>query len=230
LLAAFVQLDRRSASPLLPPALLRRPGIAGANLVAAVNGATTNTSIFFFALFAQQALGLSPLAAGIGFLPCNGAVVVGSALAGWLAGRHGYRLPTIVGMGVVAGGLLLLARLSPAAEYATTLLPGLVVMGFGLGLAQIGLVGAGTAAAPTSERGVAAGLLTTSAQIGTAVGLAVLVAVAAAAEAPLAGATSATLAAGFRVAFLVAALLAVGGTLLAATTFPRDPTARPRRR
>jgi len=190
--------------------------VAGANLVAALHGATTNTPIFFYALFAQQTLGLSPVEAGIGFLPRNGAIVAASALGGRLAVRRGFPLPVVAGMGTVVGGLLLLARLSPDSGYAATLLPGLVVLGLGLGLAQVGLIGAGTVPATPADRGVAAGLLTTSAQVGSAVGLAVLVAVATAAGAPPGGASPAAMAAGFRAAFLVAALLAASGALLAA--------------
>lgn len=135
-----------------------------------------------------------------------------------LVDRAGYARAMAAGMGTVVVGLLLLARLSPTGAYATTLLPGLALWGLGLGVAQVGIVGAATAGAGMAERGVAAGLVNTSAQLGTAVGLALLVGIAAARTEAVAGgeaASAGALVAGYRWALWGGAGLAGVGALVA---------------
>jgi MFS family permease len=104
-------------------------------------------------------------------------------------------------MAAVVVGLIALTTISVDGTYLRTLLPGLIIMGGGLGVAQVGIVGAAAAAASPAEQGAAAGLGTTSAQVGTAVGLALLVALAGRSG----GADPEHLVAGYRAAFFGAA-------------------------
>ena len=88
--------------------------------------------------------GYSPLATGLTFLPCNLILIVPALVATRLVDRVGYRRTMAMGMGTVIVGLLLLARITPEAAYLSTILPGLLLWGAGLGFAQIAAVGAGT--------------------------------------------------------------------------------------
>lgn len=218
LLATFVLIEARSADPILPLRIFRRRLLTGANIVAVLHGAATNTPIFFFALYMQQVRDASPLATGLAFLPCNLAVVAGAALGARLASRAGYWWTMAAGMGIVAVALPVLARMSIDGGYAGTLLPGLILWGSGLGVAQIGIIGAATTGVEATARGLAAGLLNTSAQIGTALGLACLVAVATARTEFLsedAAIGTAALVDGYRWAFYAGASLATLGVLVA---------------
>lgn len=216
LLALFVCVEGRASSPLVPFGFLRDRQRTGAYLVAFLHSASTNTPAFFFTLYMQEISGHTLLITGLAFLPCNLAIIVGSALGTRLADRGGFRLPMIAGMGIAATGVALLARMAVGGAYPATLLPGLLLWGFGLGVAQVGVVGASTAGTTAHDRGLAAGLLNTAAQLGTAVGLALLVSVATVRTAALGGveADAATVA-GFRWAFLTGGGLAALGLLLA---------------
>jgi hypothetical protein len=121
---------------------------------------------------------------------------------------RGFSLTMILGMAAVAVGLLVLTTISVDGSYAGTLLPGLGLMGLGLGLTQVGVVGAAAATAAPADQGIAAGLVSMSGQIGTAVGLALLVALAGRAE----GAPGPEqIVASVRIAYLGAAAMALLG-------------------
>ena len=211
-LAAFVASQRRTDAPLVPSALIGHGRILGAIAVAFLQGAATNTSLVFFALYMQQVRGASLLETGLGFVPANLAVIVGSTLGGRVVSRWGRATAMSTGMVGAVAGLLALTTISIDGTYAQTLLPGLALMGFGHGLAQVGIVAAAAAAADPAEQGIAAALVTTSAQLGTAVGLALLVAVAS-----RVGSDSGPehLVAGFQAAFLGGAGLALLGLMAA---------------
>ncbi len=218
LLALFVAIERRVAAPLVPLALLGRRALLGPNLVGFLHAAVTNTPFFFFVLYMQQLRGYSPFITGLAFLPCNLALMAGAALGGRGAARLGARRTMIGGMILEVASLLLLARIAAEGNYWTTLFPGLILEGLGLGIVQVAAVGAVTAGAAERERGLAAGLFNTAAQIGTAVGLSILVTIATARTASLSGGSASTAAAlttGYRWAFLGGGMLAIIGLLVA---------------
>jgi hypothetical protein len=137
-------------------------------------------------------------------------------------------------MTIAAGGLILLSRLPVFGSYAGDLLPGLMLMAFGLGLTFVPVTLIATTNVDASDAGLASGLLNTSQQLGGAVGLAVLTTLAAnattSALAGLHGATSAAarvsaLVSGFRTAFLVSALLIFAGAVLLALLVRRSDVA-----
>jgi MFS family permease len=177
LIGVFIATERRSATPLIPPALLGQGDLPRSVMTAFFHGAATNTWIFFYSLHMQQMRGASPWETGLGVLPCNVAVIGGSALGSRLGGWVSFRMVMAVGMVTSAAGLFAMTSVSASGSYLVTLLPGLVLIGFGLGIAQIGIFGAATAATDEAQRGVAGGMINTAAQIGTAMGLAVLVVV-----------------------------------------------------
>ena len=218
LLALFVAVERRIAAPLVPLSLFRRRALLGPNLVGFLHAAVTNTPFFFFTLYMQQIRGHSPFITGLAFLPTNLALVAGAALGGRGADRFGARRTMIGGMVLEVASLLLLARIAVAGSYWATLLPGLICEGLGLGIVQVAAVGAVTTGAAERERGLAAGLFNTAAQIGTAVGLSILVTIATARTGTLtdgAAPTADGLVAGYRWAFLGGGVLALIGLLVA---------------
>jgi len=157
LLVLFTRIQRRSPNPLLPPGELRRPGLARGSLVALAITGTTSPAMFLAVLQEHTANGLV-------FAPLNVAVIAGS-LASPKVPRA---MPA--GLAGIAAGCALLALDAP-------LLPALVVMGAGLGVASVASTKAGVG---DEAQGLASGVLNTAAQLGTAIGLAVLVAPAAA--------------------------------------------------
>jgi MFS family permease len=181
LLGLFVRIEARAADPLLPAALLRADGLAGANVVAAAITASTSGSMLLCVLELQGERGLSPLHTGMLFAPFNLAVITGSLAGPRVARALGPGPAMAAGLaGVAAGALGLLAVAGGRGEPAE-FLPAFVAMGVSLGCASVASTAAGTAAAGGAREGVASALLNTAAQVGAALGIAVLVGLAAAA-------------------------------------------------
>lgn len=180
LLAAFVLVERRSRSPLMPLRLLRDRNLATTMAVIAIFQATLGGTYYVLTTYLQPVLGYTSLEAGLAFLPLT-LVCMAAALraAPALLGRWGHRATLSLAMvGAGVGIAALVAGMSIGGSF-WTLLPGSVIWGFFGGVAFVSVfVSAGAGIAP-GEQGVASGIATTSQQIGGAIGLAVLVAVAA---------------------------------------------------
>ena len=175
LLGLFVAVERRAASPLLPPRLLRTRTVRGGVLVTAAFMSSFGMQLFFLTLYLQQVLGEDPLQAGLRFLPLVLSVVVGTQLGGRLVGRLGIARTLAAGMAFGAVGLALYLRL-PVTGSLADLLPGTIVAGLGQGVAFTTMyVAAGTGVA-AGEQGAASAIASTAQQLGGSVGLAVLVA------------------------------------------------------
>jgi len=213
-LAPIVLRERRDPSPgrSLRRTLLARPGVAGPNVVAAVITATTTPPLFLCTLHVQNVLGLAPGAAGLLFPPVNLAVVAGSLAGPRVAAAVGERRAMTGGLLAVAAGALALLAIAPSAPALPSLLGGFVLLGSGLGVASVASTLRGTAALDAADQGLASGLLATSAQVGTALGLAIVVPVAAARTGSLGGGPDAEVA-GFELGFLLAAALAAATAL-----------------
>ena len=207
LLVAFAHAERRAADPLLGRALLRRPGVVEPNLVAAVLTGTTTPPMFFCTLHAQHVLGLDPVTAGLLFPPFNLAVIAGSLVGPRVMAAFGERRAMAGGLLAVAAGAVALLAIAPGAPPVPTLLGGFVAMGSGLGVASVASTARGTAALAGPDQGLASGLLATSAQVGTVLGLATLVPIAAARTATL-GAGKAAEVSGYKTGFMLAAAIA----------------------
>jgi MFS family permease len=207
LLGGLVRVEARAPGPLLDGALLRRPGVAGPNAVAAVLTAATTPPMFFCVLHAQHVLGLAPAAAGLLFPPFNLAVVAGSLAGPAVVAATGERRAMAGGLVAIAAGALALRAIAPSAPALPSLLGGFILLGTGLGVASVASTARGTAALDAADQGFASGLLATSAQLGTALGLAILVPIAAAHTRALGGGGAAQVA-GFHLGFALAAALA----------------------
>lgn len=209
LTAALVAVERRVAHPLIPLDILGRRPVAGVTIVSAFQGALTNTSLYFFAIYMQDLGGHSAAATGLAFVPCNLALVAGSSAGGHLVPRIGPSRTVALGIGIVAAAHLAMARLPVSDGYLTAFLPGIVLIGLGLGISQVAIATMMTTGVPTGYAGFASSALNATNQLGTAFGLAILVGVAAAGGGGLADRVSA-----YRWVFAVAAGISVATTLL----------------
>ncbi len=216
--AAFVVIENRVKHPLVPLGILGSRRLAGANLVALALTASTTPAMLVCVLYVQRVLGHGPAEAGLAFPPFNVAVIAGSLLGPRFAGKVGARTAMVSGLLAIAASILLLTGISPESSYTTHLLPGFVLMGCGLGIASVASTASGASAIGKDMQGLASGLLNTSAQFGTALGLAVLIPLSAARTDLLIGSgvqPDDALIGGFRVAFFSAAGIAVLGAIVA---------------
>jgi MFS family permease len=181
LLPVFLRIEARAPDPLLPAALLRADGLAGANLAAAALTASTTPPLLMCVLELQGPRGLSPLHTGALFAPFNVAVISGSLLGPRAARVLGVRVAMAAGLVGIGAGVLWLLAVTGGRGAPLTFLPAFVAIGLSLGCASVASTTAGTAAAGEAREGVASALLNTAAQVGTALGVAVLVSLAAAA-------------------------------------------------
>ncbi len=220
--------ERRSASPLLPPELLRRPLALRADLVIFFAAAGLLAMFFFQTLYLQRVLGFGPLTTGLSFLPFSGSMAIGSGLMGKLPERVDPRLPITIGCGLAVVGLWLMSGLTPDSSYGADVLPTLILTGLGLGLAFVPVIGLGTGDAEERDGGLASGLMTTAQQIGGAIGIAALITVATdhTTSALHSGThVASALTAGFQAAFHVEAGIIAAAALLALVLLRRGRAA-----
>jgi EmrB/QacA subfamily drug resistance transporter len=177
-LTAFVLSEVRVKNPLAPLSIFRVKGLAAADATQLMIGAGFIAMFFFLTLYMQTVLGFSPMQAGAAWLPLTVGVIVAAAIASQLFERIGTKPVIFVGGLVGAGGLVWLSRLPIDGSYLTDLLPGIVLVGFGVGAAFVAVTTAANAGVGEDRAGLAAGLLNTSLQLGGALGLAILSAVA----------------------------------------------------
>jgi MFS family permease len=180
----------------------------------------------------QNVLGFTPIRSGSAYLPVTAGIVLAAGLSAQLIPRIGTRPVIVAGSLIAAAGMFFLARIPVAGSYRTDLLPGLAVMSIGLGAVFVAVTTAANAGVPAGQAGLAAGLLNTSLQLGSALGLAVFSALATARtnDALAAGAgPAAALTAGFARALLAGAIALLAAALLAlrATNTRGTPQAAP---
>ena len=185
LLGAFVLIEARLApEPLLPLPLLRSRPLAAGNALGLLSFVPVLPTWFLLTLYLQAVRHLTPVEAGLVFLPMSLAVIGGSQVG--FRTRADARTLTTAGGLVAAAGLAWLARLSPSTALAWVIVPACLAMAGG-GLLFAPVTVAATTGVPAQHAGLASGLLNATRQIGGALGLAVIGAVAAAHGAPPAG-------------------------------------------
>ncbi len=177
-LALFVARQARARLPLIPRALLKGGRVWVTSTVAALGAAGLFSLFFFVTLWMQLVQQWSPLMAGLAWAPQGITIAIVSAVAARLVPVFGVRSLTAVGLTLAAVAQLLLLRTTADGSYLNQLLPVLIVNAIGLGLAFVPVTVAVFDSAPTEAHGLASGLLSTSQQIGGAIGLAVLATVA----------------------------------------------------
>jgi EmrB/QacA subfamily drug resistance transporter len=218
LLVAFLGIERRARSPLVPLRIFASRTLTTANLVVLMMGSSAFAMWYFVSLYLQQVLGYSPIEAGLAFVPMTLTIIVSSTFAGRMAERLGPGRILAAGMTLIALGMALFARISPTGTYLDDVLVPSVLAAAGIGCSFVPVTIAATTGVPREDAGLASGLVNTSRQVGGSIGLAVLATLATQRTAALAhagGASPAALTAGFHRAFLVGAGFALLGALLA---------------
>lgn len=193
-------------------ALLRNRGVQTGNIVLALIAGTTAAALFFSTLYLQRTLEYSAMAVGLGFAPITVVVLIVSPIAGRLVGRLGARTLMISGAALSAAGMVHLSMIDGSGSYFTDVLPGLLAVAAGNGLAFAPTMITATTGVTPGDQGLASGVLNTAQELGTAAGLAVIAGIAAAVGSGIGG---------YRVGFLVAAVLVAAAAVVAIRT-PRQ--------
>ena len=221
LLALFVGIEARVPAPLMPLGLFRLRNVATANVVGILWAAAMFAWFFVSALYLQLVLGYSPLKVGLAFLPANlimGAFSIG--LSAKLVMRFGFRIPLAAGLLVAAAGLVLFARGPVDGRFVVDVLPSMILLGVGAGMAFNPVLLAAMSDVEPSESGLASGVVNTAFMMGGALGLAILASLAASRTDSLRASGHGPLAAlngGYHAAFLVGALFAATAAVVGAT-------------
>ncbi|HEY4427724.1 MAG TPA: MFS transporter [Solirubrobacteraceae bacterium] len=175
LLTAFVLIERRVRYPLLPLHIVWSRARGGAYTTIALAGAAIFAVFLFLTFFLQQQRGLSPLATGVAFLPLTGVLVVTSTTVQTRVIQHtGVKPLVLAGTTLGAIGMFLFTRLTPSSAYATHVLPGLVILGVGMGCIFAPAFSTATLGVEGSEAGIASAMVNTSQQVGGSVGTSLL--------------------------------------------------------
>jgi MFS family permease len=225
LIMGFCGVEGRVRNPLVPFRIFCSRTLAGADLVTLVLSAVIGAQGFFCTLYMQQILGYSPLVTGLAFLPLTVTVMVAAGVGSTLASRGGAKVTMVLGMALLAIGMVLLARISSEGGYLGVLLPGFFFTALGLGFTFVTATIAGTSGVADGEQGLASGLINTAQQVGTALGLAILVTAATARTGALSGGdvpSAGDLVEGYRMAFWLGGGLAALGACIALFVVRRD--------
>jgi EmrB/QacA subfamily drug resistance transporter len=229
LLVGFIVRESRAADPLVPLRIFRSRNLSGANAIQALMVAGMYGMFFLGALYLQKVLGFDSLEVGLGFIPVT--AIIGTLALGIspkLIMRFGARSTLIPGLVSVAAGLALFSRISVDGSYWAEVLPGMVLIGLGAGLSFPSLMTLAMGGVRPEEAGLASGLVNTTLQVGGALGLAVLATLSTSRTTNLVsdGHTAASaLTSGYKLAFLVGAVLVLGAVAIAAAVLRPSPAA-----
>jgi predicted MFS family arabinose efflux permease len=225
LLVTFILNERRSRNPLMPLSIFRVKGLAAADATWLLAMAGFFAMFFFVTLYMQEILGFSPIQAGAAYLPVTACLAVASGVSSQLFVRIGTRPVIVAGALLSAAGIYYLSRIPLHGSYVPNVLPGMVMMALGFGAVFVGVTTAANAGVPADKAGLAAGLLSTSQQLGMALGLAVLSAIATARTNDLLTAHASrpeALTSGYQRALLVCSIFVLAAAVIAT----RIPSAR----
>jgi EmrB/QacA subfamily drug resistance transporter len=229
LVLAFVAIELRSPSPLLPLRIFRQRTLTAANVAMAIVGAVAFSEFFTLTLYLQDVLHYSAVESGLAFAGFALAVVVISNVAQMIVGRFGVRPTLTAGLLASAASVAWLTRLPVDGHYFWDLFPAFVLGGAGMGLSFVPVTIAGLTGVERSDAGVASGLINTSRQIGGAIGIAAVSAIAATSTSNyvrdhgVAASSGAALDHGYQVALYVLTGLLLVGALIAVTLVRSGP-------
>jgi predicted MFS family arabinose efflux permease len=220
--------EATAVTPLVPLRIFRSRGLTGANLAQLLSAAGMFGMFFVGVLYVQHVLGYDALRIGLAFLPVT--VMMGGLSLRYserLITRFGARTVVVAGLVLVMCGLVFFARVPVQGNYVIDVLPSMVLLGVGAGMAFPALAALAMAEATPDDAGLASGVFNTTAQVGSALGLAVLATLSsgrylALRQDGLPDVVAQT--GGYRLAFLVASALVV--VALAVTVAVIRPTAR----
>ena len=216
-LGLFAALEMRVEKPLLK---VRRLGdrAVGGGLVLMLAAAGSIFGLFYLcSVYLQNVLGTSPLMTGLAFIPLALTAGIGAHAAGHVVGRHGVRMPLAFAFAIATVGMALLAHVGPNGTYLRNVLPGMLVAGFGLGIAVVSVSIAILTGAREDESGMISGLNSTGHEIGGTIGIAIFSTIAAGASGALGAAHAAS---AVSHAFVAAGVLTSLASLIAFAVLP----------
>lgn len=230
LLVVFVIIQARTRTPLLPLRIVLDRVRGGALIALILSSAGLFTTFLFLPFYLQTTLGYTQLATGLAFLPVPIALVAAAVFIGpALTRRLGVRPIVPLGLALAGAGALLLVRLDTTADYITDLLPGLLLIGAGIGLVIATATGSATAGVIDADAGAAAASVNAAQQIGGSVGVAALSTIAASAAASFLlghpGQDAAAAVHSYTTAYAGVAMLFLVGAVLTLLIHPRRTTA-----
>jgi EmrB/QacA subfamily drug resistance transporter len=217
----FLAIESHVRAPLVPLRLFRLRNLSAASGVGVLWSGAMFAWFFMAALYLQLVLGYTPLQIGLAFLPGNlimGALSIG--LSAKLVLRYGIRKPLATGLLLASAGLLLLVRAPVDGSFVADVLPSMILLGLGAGMAFNPVLLAAMGDVEPAEAGLASGVVNTSFMMGGAVGLAVLASAAASRTSTLVDAGHSEVAAltgGYHLAFLLGAVFAAAAAVIGAT-------------
>ena len=217
-LGAFAALERTARTPLLNVSRLGDRAVGGGFLMMLIASAVMFGSFLLTSIYLQDVLGTGALGTGLAFLPLAVIVGAGAHLGSHLVAHAGLRIAMAVAFGLAAAGMLLLSGVDSEGSYFADVLPGMLVAGFGLGLAMVAVALSVLTGAADDESGMLSGLNTTGHEMGGSLGVAVLATIATGTLG--AAASTADFASGLADAFLVSSVIAAAGGVLAVVVLP----------
>jgi EmrB/QacA subfamily drug resistance transporter len=223
LLAAFVVIERVRREPLVRLGIFRTPNLAVANTTMALLGAAWIPMWFFLNLYLQRVLGYNAFESGAALLPMTGLIMVLMVgMTGRVIGRYGVKVPMVAGLVLLAAGIALLGRAPVGGSFVIDVLGPTLIAAVGMSLTFIPTLMAALSSARPEEGGLASGLINTTYQVGSALGLAAASAIAISATN---GSDIPSLNEGYSFAFYTAAAVALGAAGLAFVKL-RSPSAQ----
>jgi EmrB/QacA subfamily drug resistance transporter len=219
MLAAFVVRQSRAANPLMPLRIFRNRAVTVANAIQMLFVAGLFGMFFLGALQMQRVLGYDAIEVGLAFLPVAlGIAVLSLGFAARLIMRFGAKPTLVAGAALAAASLILYRGVPVHAHYVSDLLPSMVLLGVGAGLAFPSLMTIAMSSATPEDAGIASGLVNTTQQVGGALGLAVLATLSSSRSSSLLAqgdSLASSLTSGYQLAFTIGAVLIVVATGLA---------------
>jgi len=219
LFALFVLIESRVAAPLMPLAILKLRNIWASNVIGVLWAAGMFAFFFLSALYLQLVLGYTPLQVGLAFLPANIIMGVFSlGISAKLVMKFGIKPPLVAGFVLATASLLLFARAPVDGSFTMDVLPAMILIGFGAGMAFNPVLLAAMSDVKQEDSGLASGVVNTAFMMGGALGLAVLASLAAWRTKDLGGADDlSALTSGYHLAFVIGAIFTVGAAIVGAT-------------
>jgi MFS family permease len=218
LLAVFVSIQRVVRAPLMPLSVWRTPNLAAANVAMTLLGSAWIPMWYFLNLYLQQVLGYGAFPSGAALVPMTALMMLLMVgITGRLIARFGTKPLIVTGLAVLAAGLGILSTIHPHGSFVTDVLPGSLISAIGMALVFIPATMAAIGGVPPEQGGLASGIVNTTYQIGSAVGLAAMTAIATSHGASTLGDLPA-LTNGFQAAFIGAAIIALAGAALGLVT------------
>jgi EmrB/QacA subfamily drug resistance transporter len=226
LFGLFLAIETRVASPLVPLRVFRQRNFTTTNIIGILWSAAMFAWFFLSALYMQLVLNYTPMQVGLAFLPANLIMAAFSlGLSAKIVMRFGNRAPITLGMALVAVGLVLFAVAPVGGNFLVHVLPAMLLLGLGAGMALNPVLLVAMGDLPQNESGLASGVVNTAFMMGGALGLAVLASLAAARSQQLTASGIESIAAlngGYHIAFAVGAVFAAAATLASALVL-REP-------